>query len=109
MGLNDAMETQHTTSREYTPAVTRLAQGRTLALLFLGTISNTQNVPWAIWHFCPGYGSGILCRANLDVTIPTITQDADSGIGREDVGSLLALGTAAYCAGQPHTIVALTV
>ena len=45
------------------------------------------------------------CRANLDVTIPTITQDADSGIGREDVGSLLALGTAAYCAGHLHTVV----
>merc|ERR1712166_926125 len=80
--IEDTMDTQHTTSREYIPAVTRLAQGRTLALLFLG------------------YGSGILCRANLDVTIPTITQDADSGIGREDVGSLLALGTAAYCAGK---------
>ena len=42
--IEDTMDTQHTTSREYTPAVTRLAQGRTLALLFLGTTSTTRNV-----------------------------------------------------------------
>ena len=47
-----------------------------------------------------GYGAAVFCRASMDVSIPALTADASSGILREDIGSLLGLGTAAYCAGK---------
>ena len=42
----------------------------------------------------------MMCRGNLDVTIPALTRDTSSGVRREDIGLLLALGTASYCAGK---------